>query len=267
MIWILFYLLVGLAAGLVAGLLGVGGGIINVPALSLIFTALGYDPAYTFHLAIGTSLGIIIFTSASAAYTHYRNGNIHSPYAVKIAMIGIVGAIFGAHLADYLPGNILKPLFGAVLCIAGVQMLLDKKVQRNGELRTGWKSAGFIGIVAGLTAGFFGVGGGVAAVPLMIWLSRFEPKKAVATSSMVVVAFALFGTITHAVNGWAVTRETPWALGYVHILALLCVALSSIFTARWGAQWANRIDPLRLKRVFAVMLMIIGLRFMITALL
>lgn len=266
MILILLYLLVGLAAGLVAGLLGVGGGIVNVPALNLIFTSLGYNAAYTFHLAIGTSLGIIIFTSASAAYTHYRNGNVNLPYAMKIAFIGIVGSILGAYLADHMPGSVLKPLFGAVLCVAGGQMLLDRKSQRSGELRTGWKSAGLIGIVAGLIAGFFGVGGGVAAVPLLLWLSRFEPKKAVATSSVVVVAFALFGTITHAVNGWAFTREIPWAVGYVHILALICVALSSIFTARWGAQWANRINPLRLKRIFAVMLMIIGLRFMITAL-
>ncbi|HPM78832.1 MAG TPA: sulfite exporter TauE/SafE family protein, partial [bacterium] len=194
MIWILLYLLVGLAAGLVAGLLGVGGGIINVPALNLIFTTLGYDAAHTFHLAIGTSLGIIIFTSASAAYTHYRNGNINLPYALKISLIGIGGSVLGAYLAGLLPGTSLKPLFGGLLCFAGLQMLLDRQSQRPGELRTGWKSAGFIGVVAGLIAGFFGVGGGVAAVPLMLWLSRFEPKIAVATSSVVVVAFALFGT-------------------------------------------------------------------------
>jgi len=264
MIWLIGYLGVGVFAGLAAGLLGVGGGIINVPALAWLFNLQSYPADLTFHLGLGTSLAIIVITGSSAATTHYRQGNVNASFGVKIAIAGVLGSVVGAYGASLLTSQILKPAFGVLLIFAGVQMLYSRNLAQSGQAREDWPTALTVGIVAGVVSGFFGVGGGVAAVPLMLWVARFEPKRAVGTSAMMVVFFGLFGGATYVVTGWEKTRELAWTFGYVHALALIFVALSSIFTARWGARLADRMNPLWLKRVFAVMLCLVGLRFIST---
>ena len=154
----------------------------------------------------------------------------------------------------------LKPAFGLLLIGVAVQLFLDQK-NRGGEERKTWPIAALTGLLAGLAAGFFGIGGGVVAIPLMMWLGRLAPKRAVATSTVMVVGMGLFGSLTYVSTGYAATRAVPWTIGYVHLLALIFIVLSSIFTARWGAALAARINPRGLKRLFALMLLAVGVKF------
>ena len=264
MLYLLLYLLTGVFAGLAAGLLGVGGGIVNVPALTWCFGAQGMGADIAFHLALGTSLAAIIFTGASAAWAHHQRGNVDFPFGVKIAVGGIFGSIFGAHLASDLSATVLKPAFGVLLIASAIQMFLDKQPAGGGVERKTWPIAALTGVLAGVAAGFFGVGGGVVAIPLMMWIGRLAPKRAVATSTVMVVGMGLFGSLTYVYTGYAATRAVPWTIGYVHVLALIFIVASSIFTARQGTALAARIDPRGLKRLFALMLVAVGVKFVIS---
>ncbi len=260
MTYALIYLVVGIFAGLTAGLLGIGGGIVNVPALDIIFARQGISPEITFHMALGTSLAIIVITSSSAAYAHYRKGKINIRFAWRTGLSGVGGAVLGGYLASLQPASVLEPAFGGLLILAGVRLLTDR-LPEGGQERSDFRLAALIGIVSGVGSGFFGVGGGIIAVPLLIWLVRMSPLNAVATSSMIIVMLSIFGAGTYAVTGFHVTADIPYALGYVHLLALIFVAPLSILTARLGVWVAHKIDPLWLKRLVAGMSFVVGGRF------
>ncbi len=261
MLYVLLYLLTGVFAGLAAGLLGVGGGIVNVPALTWCFGAQGIPADPAFHLALGTSLATIVFTGGSAAWAHYRQGNVDFFFGLKIAFCGVFGSVCGSYLASRLTAVSLKPAFGVLLVATAVNLFFDRQTKHAGAERRSWTVAAVTGVLAGIAAGFFGVGGGVVAIPLMLWLGRFEPKRAVATSTVMIIVMGLCGSLTYVTTGRAVTRDIPWAFGYVHVLALIFIAASSIVTARLGAALAARIDARGLKRLFALMLLAVGVKF------
>jgi len=261
MLTYVFYLLVGTFAGLWGGLLGVGGGIINVPGLDLIFGRQGIEANLAFHLALGTSLAIIVFTSAGAFHTHYKLGKVDLPFAWRVALSGVAGSVVGGYLASILTARQLKPAFGVLVIVAALKLLSENKVVA-GSSRPSRRSAAPIGLAAGLVSGFLGVGGGIVAVPLLIWITRLPPPRAVATSSAVVTVLGLVGAITYALTGRGKTAEIPWTIGYVHLVALLFVAPISILTARLGARLTHAINQLWLKRIFALMLLFVGGRFL-----
>ncbi|NLH47837.1 MAG: sulfite exporter TauE/SafE family protein [Myxococcales bacterium] len=260
MIYLLIYVFTGIFAGLAAGLLGVGGGIVNVPALDFIFCRQGIDPDVSFHLALGTSLAIIVFTSASAAYAHWRRGTVDVGFGWRAGLGGIVGSVVSSFAAAHLQFTILKPAFALFLIFAAVRLLTEKEI-RGREPRGGPWLAVVVGFLAGLLAGFFGVGGGIIAIPLMLWIARFDPPQALATSNLIIVLVGIFGSFTYLYTGWTVTAAIPHAAGYVHLLALIFVAPLSILTARLGVRLAHAIDSLWLKRLFALMLFAVGWRF------
>jgi uncharacterized protein len=265
MIFIALYVLVGVFAGLAAGLLGVGGGIVNVPALDHLFARQGISTDITFHLALGTSLAIIIVTSSSAVLGHHKRRKVDIPFALKAGFGGVGGAVLGGYLASLEPASVLRPAFGVLLIAAALKMFFEPMPKLDGERRQTWLALA-IGLASGLGSGFFGIGGGIVAVPLLIWLARMQPPVAVATSSLIIVILSIFGAATYAVTGWAVTTQVPHALGYIHLLALIFVAPISILTARLGVRLAHRINPLWLKRLFAAMLLVVGGRFLWIAL-
>lgn len=254
------YLLVGAMAGIWGGLLGVGGGIINVPGLDFIFGRAGIEENLAFHLALGTSLAVIVFTSTGAFYTHYKMGKVDLPFAWRIAVSGIAGSIAGGYLASLLTARELKPAFGVLVVAAALKLLSENKVL-GGRPRGANLSALPIGLAAGLVSGFLGVGGGIVAVPLLMWVTRMPPPRAVATSSAVVTVLSVVGATTYAITGRGTSAEIPWTIGYIHLVALLFVAPISILTARLGARLTHAINQLWLKRIFALMLLFVGGRF------
>lgn len=256
------YLGVGLASGLVAGLLGVGGGIIMVPLLLLIFSHLGYSGLdLIFPLATGTSLAVIVPTSASSAWMHHRHGNV----LWKSTLAMTPGGLLAVHLASVVAlntaGETLKIGFGVLLIFVCLQMLFfGPRVREGPRPLPGWLTFLIIGAISGGISYFFGVGGGIAAVPLLALLARTPIHQAVGTSSALIVFLAAYGTV---INLWfrpAVGGLPEFSLGYVHLVAAGCLMPTSIVMARVGASLANAAPAAILRKLFALLLGVEGIR-------
>jgi uncharacterized membrane protein YfcA len=254
------YLLTGLFAGVVAGLLGVGGGLINVPILDFLFRRQGVAADASFHLALGTSLAAIVFTAASAAWAHHRRGKVDVGFGWRAGVGGLAGAVLGGYVASLLPAATLKPAFAALLVAAAAELLRSQSVHAPGATGGAGK-AYWIGALAGVVAGFFGIGGGIVAVPLLLWWARFDPPRAIATSTLMIVILGAGGAATYVFADWRETAGVPYAAGGVHLLALIFLAPAAIITAPVGAALGHRINPLRLKQLFALALLLVAGRF------
>ena len=262
---VLGLLAAGVLAGLIAGLLGVGGGIVMVPAMALAFEALGYDPAVYQHVAVGTSLAVIIATGFASARAHYRRG------AVMVGTLKVWGpfivsaALLGGLAARYFSGDALRIIFGVVALFVAVNIVLP--VQRRlmaklGEsVLTNRIMAGIVGFVSAL----MGIGGGSLSVPTLAAFGH-SMHRAVGTSAALGVMLALPGTIGFVVSGWDVAERPPFSLGYVNIVAMLIIGVMAANVAPLGASLAHRLDQKRLKGAFGLFLLVIALRMLWQAL-
>lgn len=257
------YLGVGAVAGVLAGLLGVGGGLVIVPVLLWLFTARGFDSAIVLHLAIGTSLGTIIATSVSSIRAHHRRGAVRWRLFVSLAPGIVAGALGGAWLADQISTLWLQRVFAVFVITVGVQMLANPRVTGHRD-PPGPLGMGLAGGVIGSVSALVGIGGGTLTVPFLMW-HRVPAVNAVATSSACGLPIALAGTLGFVVTGWAEAALPPAATGYLYWPALASVAAASVVTAPAGAWLAHRLPVAVLKRVFAVLLLVVGARLLWTA--
>lgn len=254
------YLLLGAAAGVLAGLFGVGGGMIIVPVLVLSFTAQGFAPEVLTHLAVGTSLATIVFTSVNSVREHHRRGAVQW-HLVRWLTLGIlVGAILGGATAALINGPILQKIIGVfAICIA-IQLAFNLTPKATGaQPKTPELIAAGTGI--GWASAIFGIGGGSLTVPFLAWRS-VAMQKAVATSAACGFPIALTGAFVFIATGWGNAQLPEWSIGFVYLPALLGIALTSVFFARFGAKLAHRLSPLLLKRLFALLLTVVGLSFL-----
>lgn len=259
---ILLYLLLGAVVGVTAGLLGVGGGLIIVPVLTFLFARQGFAAEIIVHLAIGTSLATIIFTSLSSIRAHHFIHRAVNWAVVKRLMPGIiVGALLGAVIADLLPAAMLRKVFGIFELIIAVQLAVNLKPRPT---RTLPGNAGMFiaGNIIGSVSSVIGIGGGTMTVPFLTWCN-ITIQNAVATSSACGLPIAVAGTLGFIFTGWNELQLPATALGYVYLPALLAILASSIFTAPLGARLAHYLPALTLKRVFAVLLFFLGLRMLV----
>lgn len=255
------YLLLGAAAGVFAGLFGIGGGMIIVPVLVLSFTAQGVSPEVLTHLAVGTSLATIVFTSLNSVREHHRRGAVQWDLFRWLTPGILAGAAVGGMTAALINGPILQKLIGVfAICIA-IQLALNitPKVARSLPKKPELIVAG--GVI-GWTSAIFGIGGGSLTVPFLIWRS-IVIQKAVATSAACGFPIAIAGTVVFMVTGWHDPLLPKWSLGFVYLPALLGIALTSVYFARFGAKLAHKLSPLLLKRLFALLLTIVGLSFLL----
>jgi len=254
------YLGVGLLAGFLAGLLGVGGGIIMVPLFLLVFHFLGYrNPDVLFHVAAGTSLAVIIPTAFSSARTHTRHGNVLWKPMLAMAPAGILAVHLASIVAARTAGGTLRSAFGVLLVLISAQMLFFTPKPRPGPPPVPpWIAFSLTGAVAGSLSFFFGIGGGVAAVPLLVLLLGIPIHVAVGTSSALIVFLAIYGTARNLLIGRGVPDLPEFSFGYVNLLAAACVMPTSIVTARVGANTAQRLPGTTLRRIFAVFLALEG---------
>jgi uncharacterized membrane protein YfcA len=257
----LLYLLLGAAAGVLAGLFGVGGGIIIVPALIFSFSALGFDHNVLTHMAVGTSLATIVFTSLNAVREHQRHGAVRWHVFTWLALGIVLGSVLGAVTAQAINGQQLQKIIGLfALCIA-LQLGLDLKPKTHRAL-PGKTVLGVAGGVIGWSSAIIGIGGGSLTVPFLTWRG-LPVQQAVATSSACGWPIAAAGTLTYMWLGRGDARLPEWSLGYVYLPALLGIALTSVFFARSGARLAHRLPPRQLKRLFALLLLAVGLNFLL----
>lgn len=254
---ILLYLGLGAVAGLLGGLLGVGGGIVVVPVLLYTFRAQGFAPEVLTHMAVGTSLATIVVTSISAIRTHHKKGAVDWSLVRILAPSLVIGSIAGSLIAHQMQGRLLEILFGAFAILVSLQMLSGKQASGHSDLPGPaglWSAGGLIGTGSSI----FGIGGGSLTVPYLSW-HKVPMQIAVATSSACGLPIALAGTIGFIVNGWHVPEQAASSLGYVYLPALTGIGLSSLIFAGLGAKLAHRLPAATLKKVFAGVLLAVGL--------
>lgn len=258
------FLVTGAAAGLLAGLFGVGGGLIMVPALAWILPRLGFAENITMQMAIGTSLAVIAITSLSSTLAHHRRGGVLWPVLVRFAPGLIVGAITGAFVADLLTGNALKKIVGTGALLVSTQMLLNltPKASREHAVPATTELVGVGGII-GLLSSLIGIGGGSLTVPYMSFRG-ISMREAVGTAAACGVPIAWAGAAGFMVAGHNAAALPAWTIGYVSFSAFAGIAVASTAAAPLGAKLAHTLPPLLLKRLFALLLALIGLR-MLTA--
>ena len=255
------YLALGALAGTLAGLFGIGGGLVIVPVLIFSFGLQGISGEIAAHLAVGTSLATIVFTSISSVRSHHLKGAVRwEVFRPMVAGI-VVGAAFGAWTASLLSGPVLELVIGVFVILVGIKMLLDinPKTARPVPGRGGLTGAG--GVI-GWASAIFGIGGGTLTVPFLSWRS-VPMQQAVATSAACGLPIAIAGATTNLWTGSGHPALPDYAVGFVYLPALIGIVATSVLFARFGAVLAHRLDAKLLKRLFAVLLLIVGARFLL----
>ena len=253
--------LLGLCTGFLAGLLGLGGGMLMVPFLTIILTARAYPAEHTVKMAVATSLATICFTSLSSVRAHHRRGAVLWPVASVLAPGILVGAFAGSQVASALPARTLSLLFALFVTFSATQMLLNRKPAATRVLpgRLGMFAAGnAIGILSALV----GAGGAFISVPFMTWCN-VRIHNAVATSAALGFPIALAGTLGYLLAGWNLPQMPPGAIGYLYWPGLVVLSIASISTAPLGARVAHSMDIAPLKRAFAVVLYCLAAYFVL----
>ncbi|HOP63931.1 MAG TPA: sulfite exporter TauE/SafE family protein [Spirochaetota bacterium] len=258
MLVILSYLLVGSMVGVLAGLLGVGGGVVIVPALTMVFTFQGLPEEYIHHMALGTSLATIVFTSFSSIRAHHKRGAVIWTIVFRIAPGILIGTFSGAWIASQLSSYFLKVFFMFFLIYSAVHILIGIKPEATRDLPGGFWVSG-VGVIIGVLSSFVGIGGGVMSVAFMTWCN-VNMHKAVGTSSAIGFPLAVSGAAGYILSGLSVTGLPGDALGFVHLTALAGISSASILTAPIGARLAHSLPVNALKRVFACFLIVIAAR-------
>jgi uncharacterized membrane protein YfcA len=260
---LLLYLLTGAFAGTVAGLLGVGGGLIIVPILVFVFHRIGVADAVAVHLAIGTSLATMIVTSISSMRAHHRRGAVDWPVFRRLTPGIVAGALLGAAIADLLPSPVLRVVFAVFELLVAAQIGFNLHTSPQRQL-PGNPVMTFTGVVIGAVSAVIGIGGGTMTVPFLVW-GNVALRRAVATSSACGLPIAVAGAAGFVIAGWSETSLPEYASGYLYWPAFAAIALASLFFAPLGAKLAHTLPATMLRRFFAVFLAVLGVRMFLSA--
>jgi uncharacterized membrane protein YfcA len=249
-------LAMGCVSGFLAGLLGIGGGMLLVPALTFIASARGFPADYVVKMAVATSLATIMFTSLSSVRAHHKRGSVRWDVVKLLAPGIVVGSLLGAQIARLLSTKALALVFAVFVTYSAVQMFIDKKPKPSRQLP---RDAGMFGAgtAIGTLSALVGAGGGFISVPFMTWCN-VPIHTAVATSSALGFPIALAGTIGYVYAGWNLQGVPAGSFGYLYLPALVLIASVSVLFAPLGAKAAHSLDVRQLKRVFAVLLFVLA---------
>lgn len=256
---LLIYLCVGAFAGLVAGLFGIGGGLIIVPVLVFCFEGLAVDAGVQMPLAIGTSLATIVVTSISSVRAHHARGNVDWGLVRWMAPGLVVGVYLGVQTVAILPAEFLKAMFGGFALLIALQMGLawQPKPEREPPAEAGRLLGG--GLI-GYCSALFGIGGGSLTVPWLAWCN-VRMQVAVASAAACGFPIALSGMLSNMWVGYGHPLLPDWSLGFVYLPALAGIVLTSTPMAKVGANLAHQLPAKQLKRGFAIFMALIGLLF------
>jgi len=255
------YLVLGVFAGLVAGLFGVGGGLIIVPALTILFERYGIASGSYVHLAIGTSLATIVVTSISSMRAHHRHGAVQWDVFRQLTPGIVIGALVGAVIADFLPTAILRVVFAFFELVVAIQIGFNLMASPHRHLPRSRVMAG-VGTVVGVISSVVGIGGGTMTVPFLVWCN-VSIRKAVATSSACGLPISIAGAAGFVFTGWGEPTLPAGSTGYLYWPAFAGIAAASVVFAPLGARLAHTLPVAMLQRVFAVFLALLGLRMLI----
>jgi uncharacterized protein len=261
---IILTLFMGSVAGFLAGLLGIGGGVILVPLFLWLFPLAGFSPDLIVHTAFGTSLAIILPTAIGSTLAHRKNGNVDWHMVGFLALGGIIGSFLGSSAAAIIPGGTLKLCFGLMQIAVSLKLLFYKlNIIPEDQEQVKKKSLLLVGFIGGFFSAFFGIGGGVIAVPLMLIFLHLPIHKAVGNSAALIVVSSFSAVICYVWYGLQNGAGSPFSVGYVNMLVALLVAPLSILFARVGVKLASRTSQARLVKMFAVLLMFVGIKILL----
>ncbi|WP_250656855.1 sulfite exporter TauE/SafE family protein [Alkalimarinus coralli] len=258
---VLLYLVLGAIAGLLAGLFGIGGGLIIVPVLVFSFAYQGISPDVLTHMAVGTSLATIVFTSLSSVKTHHEKGGVRWELFKPMTVGIVLGAALGVYTAAELSGPVLQKVIGVFAIVMAAQMGFGLKPKPAREVPG---NKGLMGVGAGIgwASAIFGIGGGSLSVPFLTWCN-VRMQQAVGTSAACGLPIAVSAAVTNIYKGWGEPALPEWSAGFIYLPAFIGIVMTSVYFARVGAKLAHKLSAEKLKRIFALLLVFVGLRFLL----
>ncbi len=251
----------GVVSGIAAGLLGIGGGAIIVPALGNALLLLGYDAEVVQHVAVGTSLAIIIPTGIMSARSHYKRGALDLAVLRLWAPFIVVGTFVGGLMAGFFSGDVLRVVFAVMAFVIAANIIFAFQTRLMGHLHGSAATHRISALVVGYISSLMGIGGGSLTVPTLVAFGA-TMHAAVGTSAAIGVAIAISGTLGFIISGWGASGLPPLSLGYINLLALVLIAVLAAAFAPLGAALAHRLDQKTLKYVFAAFLVAVGLNML-----
>ncbi len=260
-----FLLALGGVAGFLAGLLGIGGGVVLVPGLYFGLQYLGFESDALMHVAVGTSLAVIIPTGLSSARAHWKRGAVRLDLVKQIGPGILLGVVLGTVIAKHMPEEGMTLFFAFALSVLALVMVINPvRFSPFADMpRRLWM--GFSGVVIGIFSSLMGIGGATISVPWMA-LCRVPMHTAVGTASALGLVIAIPAAIGFVIIGWSVPGLPPFSLGYINFLAWPLIIPASVVAAPWGARLAHSVSVDRLRKFFAGFLVVIALKMLWEAL-
>jgi uncharacterized membrane protein YfcA len=252
----------GIVVGFLSGLLGIGGGLVIVPALAYLLPMLNIPANIIMPLALGTSLCSIVITSSSATYAHHKNGNIPWKLTKKFMVAIALGSLLGAFMADILSASVLKNIFAVAVSLLATYMLLSVRVTKTRILPDDI----YIFIIAfgcGIIASLMGISGAAILIPILTFFG-VTVRNAIGVSTTCGSLVATFGTVGYIISGLDANNLPQWSIGYVYLPALLAIVVTSSIFAPFGVRYANKLPVHTLKRFFALFLLLVALKMIFT---
>ncbi len=250
--WLLAYFATGAIVGFLAGLLGIGGGMTLVPVLAAMYSAQQFAPEHTVHLALGTGMASVMFTSSASVRAHHRLGGVDWKLVRRLGPAMVAGTLLATALSGWVPQRALALAFAAIVYAGATQILLGRKPSAARALPD-TPALIAIGLLIGMVCGLVSAGGAFITVPFMLFCG-VAMTTAIGTGAALGVPVAFVGTIGFVFSGWGVADLPPWSLGFVYLPALLGIVAGSVLTAPIGARAAHRLPVITLRRIFAALL-------------
>lgn len=258
----LIYLAVGVVVGFFAGLLGIGGGSVMVPILSLVFASRGFSSDHVVHMALATSMATIIPGAVSSAWMHHRHKAVQWSILKQMTPGILAGTFFGAVAAHFSSTAFLKGFFVVFICFLAAQLLFNLKPNGHREL-PGTRGLAFFGFVMGVVSSFAGIGGAVLSIAFLSWCN-VRLHEAIGTAAAIGVPLALAGTVGFVVTGLFDPTLPAWSVGYVYLPAFAGIAITSFAVAPLGAKLAHRLPVNVLKKVFVIFLVGLAIKMAVS---
>jgi uncharacterized membrane protein YfcA len=260
--WLAAYALSGALVGVLAGMLGIGGGMTLVPILSALFAAQQFAPGHSVHLALGTAMASAVFTSSASVREHHRHGAVDWPVVRRFVPGMLAGALLSTLASGWIPQRVLALAFAVIVFGGATQILLGAKPAAARRL-PGTAGLAAVGVAIGMVCGLVSAGGAFLTVPFMLWCG-VPMHRAIGTGAAIGIPVAAMGTLGFVASGWPVAALPAWSLGFVYLPALAALVLASSLTAPVGARLAHRLPVLTLKRIFALLLYVLAVKMAVS---
>ncbi len=249
----------GAVSGVLAGLLGIGGGIVIVPVLDAVLGVIGVDDAIRMHIAVGTSLATIIPTSIASSRAHYKRDSVDLDLIRRWSAFVLVGALFGAWIAARVHSDVLSAVFAVVAFLIAIKLLVPDEGKTLADRVPGGAIIKFVPTTIGTVSSMMGIGGGTLSVAALTLLNQ-PIHRAVGTAALFGLAISLPGAIGFVVSGWADPRLPAGSLGFVNIVGFALISPMTVLLAPLGAAIAHRLSQRQLSLLFGVFLLLMSLR-------